>query len=88
MRFARSVQWVGHDTGEQREDLIAAWAWTLIAIGIVVAVALIVLAMPARRKTTRLRHAFGSEHDRTVQATSSRASWLRAAIPSKASPCG
>jgi hypothetical protein len=51
---------------------MAAWTWTLIAIGIVIVVALVVLAMLARRRTTRLRQTFGSEYDRTVQAKEGR----------------
>ena len=51
---------------------MAAWAWTLITVGMAVAVGLIVAAMLTRRRTTRLRHAFGGEYDRTVQAKEGR----------------
>ena len=51
---------------------MAGWGWTLIAIGIAAVVAVSVLALLVRRKTTRLRHAFGSEYDRTVQAKDGR----------------
>lgn len=48
------------------------WAWVLIAIGIVVMVALVVLQALSRRRTGRLQHRFGPEYDRTLDQADSR----------------
>jgi hypothetical protein len=50
---------------------MGAWAWILIAIGIVAVVALIVLGA-AKRRTASLRQRFGPEYDRTVTAREDR----------------
>jgi hypothetical protein len=47
------------------------WAWILIAVGVVVAAALVFVAL-ALQRTKRLRERFGPEYDRTVEQRGGR----------------
>jgi hypothetical protein len=49
-----------------------SWAWVLIAVGAVVALAVVVWQALARRRTGRLRSRFGPEYERTLEATENR----------------
>src|SRR5262252_9442801 len=49
-----------------------AWGWILIAIGIVVVVAAVVMSMTSKRRTKQLQSQFGPEYDRTVDSADSR----------------
>ena len=49
-----------------------AWGWIVIAIGIVVVVAAVVMSMTSKRRTKQLQSQFGPEYDRTVDSADSR----------------
>jgi len=49
-----------------------AWAWVLIAIGVLAVIASVAWQGLAARRTGRLRERFGPEYDRTVDASDSR----------------
>ncbi len=46
-----------------------AWAWIVIAVVVIAAIALAVWAAMRKRRTESLRQQFGSEYDRTVEET-------------------
>ena len=48
------------------------WAWALIAVAAVVAVALVVWQCAADRRTRALRGRFGPEYDRTLDGAESK----------------
>ncbi len=48
------------------------WAWILIAVVVVLAVAAIAAWLSRRRRTERLREGFGPEYDRTVERAGGR----------------
>src|SRR5262245_61664755 len=49
-----------------------AWGWALIGIGILVVVAIAVVAMLAGRRSSRLQRQFGPEYDRTMKRAHGR----------------
>ena len=49
-----------------------AWGWILIAIGIVVVIAAVVMSMLSKRRTKQLQSQFGPEYDRTVDSADNR----------------
>jgi hypothetical protein len=48
------------------------WGWVLIAVAAVVLVALIVMRLTAKRRTSELQEQFGPEYDRTVDQSKNR----------------
>jgi hypothetical protein len=51
---------------------VPTWAWIVIAVGAVVALALVLWVASTQRRTSRLKGRFGPEYDRTVDRTESR----------------
>jgi hypothetical protein len=51
---------------------MAAWAWVLIAVGVVAVLAVVLWQALARRRTGRLQKQFGPEYDRTVGSAENR----------------
>jgi hypothetical protein len=51
---------------------MATWVWIVIAIAVLLAIALVAMMALRQRRTTTLRHRFGGEYDRTVQAREDR----------------
>jgi type VI protein secretion system component VasK len=48
------------------------WAWVVIAVVVVGAIALVMWQLLVHRRTTRLQEQFGPEYDRTVRAAASK----------------
>src|SRR5947207_413842 len=51
---------------------MAAWAWVLIAVGVVAVLAVVLWQALTRRRTGRLQKQFGPEYDRTVGSAENR----------------
>ena len=48
------------------------WGWVLIAVAAVAIVALLVMRITAKRKTSQLQEQFGPEYDRTIEQSKNR----------------